>query len=128
MSCSPGGRTRGNVVAQIGERLDIQVRRGVTVGPYKHTFKKADGSIFDLTGCTVSGQVRSDDELQTLLATFTVNMPNPQEGWYTFEIPADETVDIPPGTYKFDTEMLMADGSVVPVFYGVFSLTVEVTR
>lgn len=52
-------RTRdGLSITQLGERLDLTVRRGVTVGPYHHTMRKSDGTLYDLTGHTVTGQVR----------------------------------------------------------------------
>lgn len=120
-------RTRdGLSITQLGERLDLTVRRGVTVGPYRHTMRKSDGTLYDLTGHTVTGQVRGPDD--TLVAEFTINMPSPVDGWYEFSIASDELLTVPPGTYSYDTEMRMPDDTVVPLYYGMFNLKPEVTK
>ena len=115
-----------NVVQQTGERLDIVVRRGVTVGPYHHQINKSDGTVYDLTGHVFAGQVR--DSADTMVAEFEFDMPSPTEGWYEFSIPFDAMLDVPPGRYNFDTEMVLPDGTVMPVFFGVFDLKAEVTK
>ena len=43
-----------------GERLDLIVRQGATLGPHTVTLTNPDGSAVNLTGCTIQGQVRKD--------------------------------------------------------------------
>lgn len=42
----------------IGEKLDLLVKQGSTLGPFKVTLLNADQTPVNLTGCTIRGHVR----------------------------------------------------------------------
>lgn len=130
--------TRGVMtIEQVGERLDLTVRQGSTLGPFLHELTYNDGTPFDLTGCIVRGQVRKTALSTEVIANFVITMaPDLTEGWYTFEIPATVTETIvagasanaPESSYVWDSEMQLPGGRVVPLYYGAFRLPAEVTR
>lgn len=131
--------TRGVMsIEQVGERLDLTVRQGSTLGPIRHQLADQADNPIDLTGCIVRGQVR-----KTALATeVTANLvityaPDRTDGWYTFGLPASVTENIiagasanaPESTYVWDSELVLADGvTVIPLYHGVFRLPAEATR
>lgn len=131
--------TRGVLsIEQVGERLDLTIRQGSTLGPIRHALADQDDAPIDLTGCIVRGQVRKTALATEVIADFVVAMaPDPTEGWYMFGLPADVTEGIvaglsanaPESTYAWDSELVLADGvTVIPLYYGAFRLPAEVTR
>lgn len=129
---------RPNVVptiSQRGERLDLEVRQGSTLGPIRHTIYQPDGvTPMDLTGCTVLATVRKTArEPGVPQATFTIVMAsNRLLGYYDMSIPDEitATMDVTADevTFYWDSELIDALGRVIPMFYGNFRVFAEATR
>lgn len=124
-------------VSQLGERFDLQIRQGSTLGPIRHELTDQNDVPMDLTGVVLRGQVRkqvlSSEKVADLVFTLA---PDPTEGWYEFGLPADVTeailaganLNAPDSQYVWDSEMELPGGTVIPLFYGAFQLPGEVTR
>ena len=137
--------------SQLGTRLDLQVRQGSTLGPYRHQLTQAGGVPFDLTGCTVRAKVRpaataipvtciNGDtgvvEPVELIEMRVVIAADPTLGFYDFGLAAEitgamvagENMNSPESLYLWDSELVLADGRVVPLYYGRLMLQPEVTK
>lgn len=128
--------TQALTISQIGERLDLNVRQGVTLGPIRHALENPDLSPLDFTGATVRGTIRKTateygEPLADLVVVFPVDRTL---GYYDFGIPAEitETLPVEPGelsaTYYWDSEMVDSLGRVLPFFYGTFVVQAAAAR
>lgn len=124
-------------IGSIGERLDIILRQGSTLGPFLVTLTDKLGVPIDLTGATIQGQVRKNAlDMGAPVAVFAISYVNRVLGQFTFGIPRSETVNIPAGEYqkdeasqyKWDMEFLDSTGRSIPLYYGNFENFREVTR
>lgn len=124
-------------VTQVGEKLDLTIRQGSTLGPIRHTLKDAAGAPIDLTGYTVRASVRKTPKATEVAAVFVITMaPTLADGWYEFSIPDEvtggltvgELLSSPESAYAWDSELETPDGRVIPLFFGVFRVQPEVTR
>lgn len=124
-------------VGFLGERLDLLVRQGATLGPFVVELSNPDLSPVNLTGCTIRGQVRKNaTDIGTPVAQFNVVMVDVLNGKFSFEIPNTVTETIPAGEfqkdaasqYKWDMELEDSQGRVLPLYYGNFENFREVTR
>jgi hypothetical protein len=120
-----------------GAALDLLVRQGATLGPNSTLLKDGTGAAMDLTGCTLSAQIRRSPSSSTVDATATFTITNAVLGAFDWEFPATETamlscdaVDetLPESQYVWDMELLYASGRVVPLLYGAVSVFREVTK
>lgn len=125
-------------IQQIGERVDLQVRQGSTLGPIQSQLTdKATSLPIDLTNKTVRGMVRRAYSDKTPAAVMVVSMPTPTSGAFSFHIEAEDTAKMevgatskdPGSIYVWDMEMEdAATGFVTPLYFGVFTLYPEVTK
>jgi len=123
-------------IANLGERLDLEVRQGSTLGPIRHELTNPDEAPVDLTGCVVRGQVRRKALATSVVAQFDVSIPDPLAGAYEFGLTDEVTATIPCGDtiadaaslYEWDMELEDALGRVQCTFYGAFRVKAEVTR
>lgn len=131
--------------AQLGDRLDLMVRQGATLGPYRHMLTRG-GEPFDLTGCTVRARVEvtqpepaptpcGTSEPQLVAVEMKVVIAaDPTMGFYDFGLPAEVTSDLPAGDtlnspesiHRWTSELVLADGRVVPLYYGRLHVAREV--
>ena len=120
-----------------GERLDLPVRQGATLGPFSVELTNPDNSPVNLTGCLIRGQVRKNAlDLGAPLASFTVVITEAVAGKFSFEIPFAETELIPAGEfqksedsiYQWDMELVDASNRITPLYYGEYENFREVTR
>lgn len=126
-----------------GVRWDHELRQGATWGPFKHTLRNPSttegvpGTLVDLTGCTVRGQVRRKALDATVVASFNVTYASPRtDGWYTFGLTDEQTAAITCGDklsdaaslYEYDVELEDAAGQVMCLLYGDIRVKAEVTR
>lgn len=121
-------------VSQLGDRLDLEIRQGSTLGPFTHQINNPDGSPMNLTGCTVQGQVRTAPRAYGVpVGDFLIMMPvDPTVGWYEFSM-ADEITATMPMTeditrFYWDMELIDSLGRVIPLMYGEMRVQAEVTR
>lgn len=120
----------------IGERLDLLVRQGATLGPFDATMQNPDGSAVNLIGATIRGQVRKKALDPTVVTDVDVTITDAALGKYSFGlsvakttiIPAGETIKDPSSLYVWDLEMVDALGRVIPLYYGSVNVFREVTR
>ena len=129
--------SKPQTLTNIGTRLDLVVRQGSTLGPYRHKLTKADGTPFDLNGCTIRGQVRRTFSSEKDVVSFLISMADdPTQGYYEFELTADQTRDMavgdalnsPESTYVWDSELELPGGRIIPLYYGQLRLHPEVTK
>ena len=124
-------------IGSIGERIDIILRQGSTLGPFAVTLTNADNSAVDLTGATIQGQVRKNAlDTGAPVASFEITYTDRAAGKFSFGIPRTVTVNIPAGEYredsasqyKWDMELIDSTGRCIPLYYGNFENFREVTH
>lgn len=124
-------------IGSIGERLDIVLRQGSTLGPFIVTLTNPNGTPVDLTGATIEGQVRKNaTDAGTPVATFDIVYINRLAGQFSFGMSKATTVSIPAGEYqqdeasqyKWDMELTDSLTRCIPLYYGNFENFREVTR
>lgn len=122
-------------ISQQGERLDLEVRQGSTLGPIRHTVTDVDNvTPFNFTGCTVLGSIRKTPRaFGEPAATLVVVFPFDRTlGYYDFSVPDEITATMPMDAdvtkFYWDSELIDASGRVIPLFYGEFRVTAEATR
>ena len=124
-------------IGSIGERLDIILRQGSTLGPFIVTLTNPNGTPFDLTGATISGQVRKNaTDTGNPIATFDIVYINRVAGQFSFGMTKSVTALIPAGEYqkddasqyKWDMELVDSLTRCIPLYYGNFENFREVTR
>ena len=120
-----------------GERLDLLVRQGATLGPFHVELANPDTSPVNLTGCSIRGEVRKNAlDGGAPVASFTVVIEDALAGKFSFEIPYAVTQTIRAGEfqkseesmYQWDMELLDASDRITPLYYGDFENFREVTR
>ena len=124
------------VLGYIGEKLDLLVKQGSTLGPFRVTLLNADQTPVNLTGCTVRGHVRKKALSADIAALFAVSITEATAGKFEFglpdeitaAIPAGETLKDPLSLYVWDMELEDALGRVMPLYYGDCKVFREVTR
>lgn len=121
----------------VGERLNLTIRQGATLGPFSVTLKNPDASPVDLTGSVIRGQIRKKALDATVVAELDgVLDANPATGVFTFGLTAGETGVLQAGealtdaasVYVWDMEWRDAAGRILPLYYGAVSVFREVTR
>lgn len=123
-------------IEQLGTKLDIDVRRGVTFGPVVHELLYGDASPVDLTGYAFRGQIRRNEMSANVIASFTFSAPEADLGRYEFSLPDEVTsalqaglsMGAPQSQYRYDTEMESPSGEVTPLLYGRLRVQADVTR
>lgn len=109
--------------------LDLTVTPGKPAGPYRHQLTRRNGTILDLTGCTVRGAVYRQDEDGTAVPMFELDTAlahDPADGYYDFGI-ADirsATLVDPEATYRWFSEVVMPTGEVIPLHSGTIDLQI----
>ncbi len=124
------------VLGYIGEKLDLLVKQGSTLGPFRVTLLNADQTPVNLTGCTIRGHVRKKALSADIAALFAVSITEAAQGKFEFglpdeltaAIPAGETLKDPLSLYVWDMELEDALGRVMPLYYGDCKVFREVTR
>ena len=121
-----------------GAELDLLIRQGATAGVYSMYVKKADGTPLDLTGATFSAQIRKTPDSAPLAGVaFVFTIEDAVAGAVLWSIPAESTALIPcseidenqpESQYVWDMELERADGSIMPLLYGVVKVFREITR
>lgn len=120
----------------IGERLDLLIRQGATLGPFICTLSNPDASPVNLTGATIRGQIRKKAADTAVVATLSVIIMNPTGGQYSFALDAATTAGIvagaditkPESVYLWDMELQDSLGRVIPLYWGDVRVHREVTR
>lgn len=123
-------------IGVLGERLDLSIRQGATFGPFLAQMFDPDGTTpINLTGCTITAQIRKRAADRKIAATLAVPITDAVNGRYEFVLTAEQTAAIPAGEspaspasrYVWDME-LHHTGGVLPLYYGDVIVLREVTR
>lgn len=136
----PRPGTTPPVISQKGERLDLEIVSGATLGPIRHYLENppvdenSDPTPFDFTGCVVRGTVRASAVASgEPLAEIEVTWPLDRTlGYYDFGLnsavvelmPAPEPVN----DYWWNIELVDSLDRVLPLFYGKFRLLATAAR
>ncbi|MFM2053614.1 MAG: hypothetical protein RL456_1651 [Pseudomonadota bacterium] len=123
-------------IGSIGQRLDLLIRQGATLGPFPCTMTNPDATPVNLTGATIRGQIRKKPADAAVIASFDVTVTDATAGKYTFGLTATATAAItagadvtkPESLYVWDMELEDAAGRVTPLFWGDARVHREVTR
>jgi hypothetical protein len=129
-------------IGYFGERLDIKIRQGATFGPIQATMRNpvvspaTIGTLVNLTGCTIRGQIRRKALDVAIIASFSVTITDAVNGEYEFGLTSSTTVAItagediksPTSKYVWDLELVDATGRITPLYYGDVTVLREVTR
>jgi hypothetical protein len=124
-------------IGSIGERLDIILRQGSTLGPFNVTLTDQLGVPINLTGATIAGQVRKNAlDTGAPVAVFDIVYTDRIAGKFSFGMTKTVTTLIPAGEYqkdeasqyKWDMELTDSLGRGIPLYYGNFENFREVTR
>lgn len=112
-----------------GAVFNVRVRRGASFGPRTVTARyKSSGLPINLTGCTVSCQVRETADSVSVAATVTCTVLDAAAGTVSIELSDTNTALLPPADYKWDAIMVDAGGETNPWWRGTFTITERVTR
>lgn len=125
-------------LGQRGDRLDLLIRQGATLGPFLVTLQPEDlvnSTLQDLTGALVRGTVLKDYDslvaypLDTNIVDaagrkFTMGM----SAAMTATIPYHGDIFDPANQYVWDLEVEFPDGFILPVFWGIGQIAPEATK
>jgi hypothetical protein len=120
----------------VGERINLKIRQGATLGPFVVTLSEPDGTPVDLTGAALRAQIRKTALDPVVTVALTVTLLDPLLGQFEFGLDAVTTTTLPAGEaltddasrYVWDLEWEAPDGTVTPLFYGECAIFREVTR
>lgn len=129
-------------IGYFGERLDLRIRQGATFGPIQAVMRNPPvspatvGTLVNLAGCTIRGQIRRKALDVAIIASFAVTITDSSKGEYEFGlssattsgITAGETLDSTTSRYVWDLELVDATGRITPLYYGTVTVLREVTR
>lgn len=118
-----------------GDKLDLLIRQGATLGPYKVRIADAVGVPQNLIGTIPRASIRKsydDATVYPVTAVLTV----PEDGQFSMTMTPAETAAIPylgdlyeeKNEYVWDLELEYPDGKVVPIFWGIVRIAPEATR
>lgn len=86
-----------------------------------------NGSVLDLTGATLRGQLRTDYADAAPAASFAATIIDAAAGQASLLLTAEQTAALPAGLYVYDVELEQA-GAVTRLFGGRATVSPEVTR
>ena len=120
-----------------GAELDLLIKQGSTLGPHTMTITDEFGTAINLTGCTLSAQIRKTADAATANCDAVFTIVDAVAGTVLWEFtaastellpcdPVDETAEA--SQYVWDMELLYASGRIVPLLYGNVSVYREVTK
>lgn len=99
-----------------GQRLDLEVWPGASLGPFIFAIKNPDGSPTDLTGSVLVGTAAGT-------IPWNVSVNTPASGQATAWLTPTQTTKLPAGmALPWHLSITWSDGSVVTLFYGVLKI------
>ena len=127
---------RAPEIGDIGDRIDLVIRRGASFGPHQVSMANPDGTPVNLTGASVRGSIRVTHDAATAAADLVVTMIDALAGTFSFELPVSATATLAggknladrAGAHVWDMEIEYADGIVRPLYWGVVQVMAEATR
>jgi hypothetical protein len=108
--------------------LNLNVARGVTLGPIQINCKDTSGNPVNLAGWTAFAQVRLNPA-GPLVADLEPTVTNPSAGQITINLTAAQTAALTPGAFCWDLLMERPTGEVDgPFVTGSFVVARTITR
>ncbi len=122
-------------VGSRGDKLDLLVRQGTTLGPMSVTMRGPSDAPIDLTGCQIRAKVRKTYASAAGIDVNTI-ITDPVAGAFQFSLTNVQTAAMtcgpspsdPASLYVWDLEIEYSDGTVRPVFYGAVKVAPEATK
>jgi hypothetical protein len=108
----------------IGEEINLLIKQGCTLGPFRVQLCNPDATFMDLTNCTISGQLRLAPNDIDSVADLQCSVTDPTHGKFEFGLDDQTTGTIPAGdtvdaiTYLWELNMRDSAGNVTPLYYG----------
>jgi len=88
-----------------------------------------DGSTaYDISGLTLTGQMRKSFASDNSSATFTTSLVSATDGTYKIQLDNDTTSNLDDGRYVYDVEITLADSTVEKVHYGIITVNPQATK
>ena len=120
----------------IGEKFDLLIKQGSTLGPFSITLSNPDNTPVNLTGAAVRAHLRKRALDSDKVADLQVAMVDAAAGKFQFGMSDEATANIPAGEtlkdaasiYVWDMKLEDASGRVLPLYYGDCKVFREVTR
>lgn len=118
------------IIGDVGDRLDLNVRRGSSFGPIEVELQNSDGTEVDITGCTFQSFIGRRELNSPKLMEMTVNIISLKPAKFTMELSDELTSTLacgnyhkdPNSLYKWGFEMIDSLGRTLPLFYGQISV------
>lgn len=113
-------------------KLDLNILQGATY--YKQiTWRKGDGTPFDLTGAEIRMQARPADRAEDVYIDAStdnglIELVDAPNGVFALSFPADETGDMAFPSAVYDLEVELSDGTVYRPLEGRVRIDFQVTR
>lgn len=105
---------------------NLNVDQGTSFNVYVD-LEDASGDVFDLTGFTVSAQIRKTYSSLTAI-NFSASIFNATDGVISLSLTDEQTSNMKPGRYVYDVEVVSVGGSVSRVLEGQVEVFAGVTR
>jgi uncharacterized protein YcfL len=116
---------------------NLTVEQGATYSA-TITVNNANGSPYDLTGCSVASQIRQTYSSEQVLVTPTVTIANAEAGQISFVLSASQTASlkVKPAdgpekrttSYVYDILVTLADSTKLRLIEGLIEVSPGVTR
>lgn len=83
---------------------------------------------YDISGLTLTGQMRKSYASESASATFTTSIVSGTDGTYKIELANADTTNLDDGRYVYDVEINLNDSTVEKVHYGIITVNPQATK
>ena len=83
---------------------------------------------YDISGLTLTGQIRKSYESESASATFTTSIVSGTAGTYKIKLANSTTTNLEAGRYVYDVEIALNDSTVEKVHYGIITVNPQATK
>jgi hypothetical protein len=108
-------------------KYDFDLPQGATFNR-SLVIKDADGTVLDLTGNTLAGQIRTTAQSSTVSGTFAFVITDASNGLISWKMTSTNTALLPAQQCVYDVELTQANGDIIRILEGNVNVTANVTR
>ena len=87
-----------------------------------------DGTPYNLTGCSLSGQLRKSYYSSNATANLVISVINAANGNATITMNSATTTNVTAGRYLYDIKLTDANNNVTRIVEGILTITPQVTK